>query len=188
MVAKLSDGSYKIETSNGDILYFMASEVKQVKNIYNKKQKIAGRTNKDDLVIRRGNMLCFSSSGQALTEEAFSNIESWQKYQKQSKAGKNARIALYSGLGAFVVGDVMIIGVLSQGLGSRYRNYGINAEIVDTGIVVGSVGLVTTIIGAFLIKKSNINLNTMAKAYSQTPGYVFNLGVQQHGIGFALNF
>ena len=187
MVEKLSDGSYRIETSTGDILIFMASEVKQVKNIYNKTQKSAGTTNKDDHVIRRGNKLCFSGSGMALTEDAFRDIASWQKYQKESKAGRNARITLYSGLGAFAVGDAFIFGILVQGYPTiQHIDY---AELfLYSGIIIGCAGLITAIIGAIGTNKSNIKLNVMAKTFSQTPGYVLNFGAQQHGIGLALNF
>lgn len=183
-VQLMADGTYEVKSASGDTFYFLPSEVERViglsqENDTDKNGNVKkGRNEVGGPVVRRRNKLCFSEGMTELKQGDFLSNESWNKYLQNKKKGNTGRILLYSGIGGVVLGGIeIIIGGSTDNDGLIYAGGGFLAA----GLGVGITGLCITI-------DSNRNLNRMANEFSPNPGYALNFGIQQHGLGFALNF
>lgn len=169
------DGSYKVKTSNGDIFYFLPSEVEQRGE---EKVKTEKQLPQNDIIIgekieRHGNMLRFVDTKTPLSKNDFYRLEGWEKYESIRKKGKIGRNLLYGGLGGIALGAGFII---------------IGRESVPIGLVLGLSGIGVSITGAVFTIKSNKRLNRMEDSYVRSAGYSLNFGAQQYGVGFAFRF
>ena len=194
-VTTQTDGSYKVETPAGDVFFFSSSEVKMVREMEVKRviEGVPGQV----IVYKRGGSIRFCSNDQKLTQEDFTSIKGWREY----KGAKNLRgwgyatsaIGLVAVPAACVLIDYYAIpkyswAYYSNGDGSfreeAYYHQGFG-ELTQISVIVGSTlfagGLAMIIVGNTKIKK-------IVKGYNNKPGYAFDFGAQQHGIGFAMTF
>lgn len=174
-----NDGTYQIETIDGGIYSFKADEVDGVAGLPQEKSTNKHGPKPGDIVYRKGNQLFFVKNNQPLSQHDFNTFDAWKQYEKAKKSGHGGRVTMYIGAGSVVFGGGMI------GLAFLTDNYDI---VPGVGLLVASAGLVTGITGLIITSSSNSKLNKMAGNYNHKPGYAFNFGVQQHGIGLALNF
>lgn len=176
---KQADGTIMVSTINGDAFFFHPSEINRIVSL-NQSSTIESHPSAVDLTVKRkGYELCFANSGLALTKENYNSRESWEEYKLIADKGKIGRVLLYSGLGAFVLGGAGIYIMLESGW--------------PTGLVIASgalsaAGLGTGISGLVMTINSNKKLNKLADSYYWNSGVQLSLGVQQHGVGFALSF
>ena len=163
------DGSYKVETPAGDVFFFSSSEVKRVQEIEVKRvveSVVPGQV----LVYKRGGSIRFCSNDQKLTQDDFLTAKGWKTY----KGAKGLRGWGYG---------VAATGLVAAGLGATYwilaDERGAYAVAGGGAVLVGGIAMI--IVGNAKIKK-------IVKGYNNNPGYAFDFGVQQHGIGFAMTF
>lgn len=184
-VQLMADGTYEVKSASGDTFYFLPSEVERViglsqENDTDKNGNVKkGRNEVEGPVIRYRNTLRFSGSSTELSQNDFLSNDSWNKYLNNRKKGKTGRILLYSGLGGIALGGIEI------GIGLSNDN---NKVLQYIGTAFIAAGLGVAIAGLSMTISSNKNLNQMANEFNPNPGYALNFGMQQHGLGFALNF
>ena len=173
-----ADGTYRFKSSEGDVFFFQPSEVQRVVDL-----ETRGITTVNGIAVyrdvyRKKGELRFSGSNQALTEFDFTNQESWQNYQVAHNKWKAGTVLLISGVPSFVIGETFLV------LGSIFGPEPLT--IASGGLAV--LGLAASTTGLVLTLSANSSLKKMANAYNEHPGYVIDFGVQQHGIGLAINF
>lgn len=172
------NGSYQIETIDGDIFFFESNEVEGVIGLPWEKDAKKKGIKPDDVVFRKGNQLYSVKTNQPLTQHDFNTMTGWYKYEKARIIGKAGRICMYSGAGTLV---------LSWGI--MFCGSDLSSESLQIAeFIAGCVGFASGITGLIMTLNSNSKLKIMANAYNDNPGYVLNFGVQKNGIGFALNF
>lgn len=179
-VEKQIDGTIMVSTTNGDIFFFQSSEVNRIVGMNQAFTEESQSGVFDSTVKRKGNKLCFASSGIALTKENYSTREDWEAYQLVVDKGKTGRILLYSGLGSFVLGGAGIYIMLESG-------WWPSGLVVASG-VLAAAGLGAGISGLAMTISCNKKLDKLADSYYWNSGIQLSLGVQQHGIGLALKF
>lgn len=175
------DGSYLLETQSGDVFFFSPSEVAKVMSLLPASQQTTGVSDYFDgkTVDKRRGKIYMLATEEELTKNDFMTYQGWEKYQKAKKTRKTGNILLISaggvaGLGLVLGGTFAIIEEDEDPLIAAAVGFGIGALIAIPGLILCISG--------------NKQLIKIQDAYNQTPGYVLDFGVQQHGVGFALKF
>lgn len=164
------DGSYKVETSAGDVFFFSSSEVKVVQEM--EINRVLDGVPGEVVVYKRGGSIRFCSNDQKLTQTDFSSLKGWREY----RGAKNLRGWGY-GLAATGWATAVAGWVYWHTTGD------------ELGGLIAVAGGPTFLIGGItMIIFGNKKLKMIVKGYNNNPGYAFDFGVQQHGVGFAMTF
>lgn len=179
-VERQQDGSYLVEASTGDVFYFTPDEIKTIKVVSPTVSKVAeeriiagSRT-----VFRRKGNLCFTDNGEALTKEDFPNYQGWEDYMRAQGNRRLGKAFKWTGAALFLAGA----GLISAGSIDEDNGLVISGSIaLNAGMLLLPVGIVFKVIG-------NVRLNKIAKGFNQHTNYAISMGMQRHGIGFAIDF
>ncbi len=181
VIVVTEDGTYQIETVEGEVYSFSPDEVDGVVGLSKDGKTIKPKKSSNDVVFRKGYQLFYTKNNQLLTQHDFNTLAGWEKYEKAKKNGRAGRICMYSGAGTLVLGGALMV------VGFTYQRDGLEA-LQGVGFILGIAGLASGITGLTMTLISNSKLNKIANTYNQNPGYALNFGVQQNGIGLAFNF
>lgn len=190
-----ADGSFNVETQDGDKYYYTAAEVKVVREIGGLATSSVLTT--DALVAKKGAKIVFADSNQPLVQGDFRSPDVWQLYQRGRKQAKTGTWLIVSGAimgGAAAVERIMYNKQEEIRLQQIYEtgSYQERPAGVQTGYDVGTVlivaggaslvgGIIFTVIG-------NSILATIVKDQNMGQKLTLDFGAQQNGIGLALNF
>lgn len=167
-VTTQSDDTVMIETADGDVFVYSPSEIKRIVNQDNPDNR--GYANYEGQnVFKKGGQICFSETGNPLTQSDFESFQEWNQYKGAQRSRNAGTIILISGLAMTAVPII------------NYFGWETSTLLFVTGGTLVATGLLFNILG-------NVQLKKIANDFNQKNGYSFDFGAQQYGIGLAMKF
>ena len=173
-----ADGTYVLKTAEGDIFVFQPHEVQRLVVRNSEGSATPNVYVNNDIVYLNKGKICYIDSGAPLQEIDFKTFQIWEQYQKTTRRWETGNVLLISG------GSALVLGGASMGIGLLSDEWAMEG----IGLIVSSVGLIVGVVGLSMELTAKNKLKKMTKTYNESPGYVLDFGVQQHGIGLALRF
>ena len=173
-VTRQDDGSYLVETTSGDVLFYSVNEIRSVRGEGKKQAKGAY-----GIMARKGFNLVYPERFDSPVQPNTLSYEFDSAYKKNRDLAVAGVWCLAGGpVAAFAVGFPM----------SAFADSDFGFV---TGLFLLAAGSAATIAGAVMLPIGLIRLDEMAKKYNH--GYIsytptLKFGGTRHGIGLALNF
>ena len=178
-VTRQDDGSYLVETTSGDVLFYSVNEIRSVRGEGKKQAKGAY-----GIIERKGFNLVYPESLDYMGRPF--PVQSEELSEEFHSAYKKNRGLAVAGVGCLAGGPVvgLCIGLSIASFSRSYSGY-------VTGMFLLAAGSAAMIAGAVMLPIGLKRLDYMAMRYNR--GYIsysptLKFGGTRHGIGLALNF